>query len=150
MTKSLTVEISIYFILGYLVYLKDLNDNIEDYRNCGTNIIFHINLLAHHVLSIFIMFGWLSNNKYVLLVYCVSVSVTLGISLVKTSCPLTVWNNDMCQLPKNKPFYNLPYILGWYQSKFTKNIVIAMVLTVSYCIYKLRKITINERYKIQL
>ena len=95
-------EILFFLILSTLSY-------IFDNQKCNNgNII----LWSHHSLNIFANFGWLSNNKYILLIYLFAPIITIIHWLTNNNkCFLTEMHNSICK-NDNKMFNDLFNIIG--------------------------------------
>ena len=111
MTAVIFHDFLIYILIGFIVYIIDLAKSVGLYKYCYVNPLFHLNLLIHHIISVFILFGWLSNNKYILILYViVCMSTGIGWAVFK-SCLLTDLNNYICKLPKKTEFNNILNLL---------------------------------------
>ena len=70
-------------------------------------------LALHHALNIFANFGWVLNNKSLLLVYlCAPIVCLLHWYTNDNKCILTQKYNSICNLPQDTPFNDLFNIIG--------------------------------------
>lgn len=111
----------IIFLIGCLSYLLDKN-------NCGkANLI----LFTHHIINIFINFGWLSNNKILLYIYVLSpITTIIHWKLNNNKCILTELHNKACN--NNIEFNDLFNMLGLKLYPFWNNYGHTLYLT--FCI----------------
>lgn len=80
-------------------------------------ILLYLNLFIHHLISSFILFGWIFNNKYILYFYiCYIIILILLWNIIpyisfqlfkkkNTGCILTILKNKLCNDNLLKPFY---------------------------------------------
>lgn len=61
-------------------------------------------LVFHHVLSVFLLFGWLIPDRRVLTLFIVGNLLMLIEWMVFDGCRLTMWLNEMCDDDKFLPF----------------------------------------------
>jgi hypothetical protein len=64
--KNFIRDITLLIIGGTCSYILDLTTSKNLYKNCMT-LAPQIFILFHHYISIFSLFAWLSNNKYILI-----------------------------------------------------------------------------------
>jgi hypothetical protein len=99
---------SLIVIVGIISYILDLKYNIH-FKKCKSNsIFFHLLLLFHHILAVYIIFGIFSKTKNSLKIY---VSV-LGIILLSwylygDKCLITYYTNKICNIPTETPFSSI-------------------------------------------
>ena len=70
-------DIIVFFKLGILSYLIDFLTAKDLYKNCKYPITNQIEILIHHILFMFSLTGWLSNNKTILIMYVVGLLLTV-------------------------------------------------------------------------
>lgn len=112
----------LYYIIigGILSYMIDILTSPEEYYNkCINNPIFHTKLMIHHIMVIFIFFGWLSNNKYILSVYVfIPLIILIHWKTNNNRCVLTETVNNMCGLDKDEYIRDFIYLLGIKKTKY--------------------------------
>jgi len=101
------------------LYLLDLSTAPKGYyQHCIQSVQFHAELCFHHIVSVFIQFGWLSNDPLVLKVYLGTVAVVLMMWNMNdgdgqgTHCYLTQRINEQCHLPVTQNLREWTYLLG--------------------------------------
>ena len=65
-------QLSIFIILGSIAYILDISTSGNLYTHCKSLYVQPL-LLVHHIIYIFSLFGWLSNNIYILLLYILTI-----------------------------------------------------------------------------
>jgi hypothetical protein len=98
-------ELSLFFILGFIEFIIDLLLYKKLYTNCNHLFSFYVELLFHHIIGFFTTFGWLSSNKYMLILYVfttLSVIIQWNIMRIlgKGKCIITNNTNRICKLKK--------------------------------------------------
>lgn len=134
------------FLVGFLSYLIDLLSSKKGYykknERCLNNTAFHAKLLLHHIIVIFIFFGWLSNDKYILSIY-VFIPIIL-ITHWKTNqnrCAMTETVNKMCDLHQDEYIRDFIYMIGLKKSKYYDSIYkLFLLFSFTFVIYKLYRI----------
>ena len=105
-------------------------------------------LFLHNLTSSFGNFGWLSNNVFVLKMFIlVNVIMVVMWALNSNLCLFTELHNKACHLPKNQPFNELFYWIGFKQypfwNKYGHYIFTTTVFSIS--VYKLwQMVKINK------
>jgi hypothetical protein len=126
--------------IGVIAYIIDIISPPKDrYKKCVNKLKFHIITLIHHIFNIYLQFGWLLNNLYLLIFY---IFINLGTLLHWNSnnnyCFLTQLINKMCNIPINEYFRDIWYFLG---IKNLKNYdilhYIYLIITLFISIYKI-------------
>jgi hypothetical protein len=64
-------------------------------------------LLIHHIFCVFLYFGWIFDNKYVLMLYIASVFVTVSHWICSGTCYLKKLTNDECDWDEHTKFNDL-------------------------------------------
>jgi hypothetical protein len=130
-------------ILGVLSYMIDILTSPQEYYNkCINNHNFHTKLMIHHIMVIFIFFGWLSNNKYILYIY-VFIPIVLLVHWKQNNnrCVLTETVNTMCGLDKDDHIRDFIYFLGIKKTKYYDPLYKTfLVLIFFFVIFKIFKI----------
>lgn len=137
-------EISIFFILGFIEFILDLILYKNLYTKCNHMFSFYIELLSHHIICIFTTFGWLSSNKYILLLYIfttISVIIQWNVMrlLGKGKCIISNNTNRICKLEKYEKLKNWSIMLKLDNYNSVKIIkYIYMIFGILFAIKKLR------------
>lgn len=129
-------------VMGIVSYLIDLITAPTDYyKKCLYKTEFHSKLLLHHILVIFIYFGWLSNNSYVLSFYLLlPITLLVHWRMNNNRCVMTEAVNNMCDLDKDEYIRDIAYLCGLKKSKYYDPVYKTfLVFVFSYVIYKLYK-----------
>lgn len=110
-------DIKNIIIAGFLSYFYDVcRDNY--YKDCITDISVHSHLLLHHIFNIYTQFGWLSNNKTILFLYLlIPIGVLIHWRTNNNKCLYTQFINNICNIPENKLFRDIWYLLGFKKLK---------------------------------
>jgi hypothetical protein len=133
--RTFNQDIVLIFKIGFLAYLLDILTAKDLYKNCKYPVTNQVELLFHHVLYIFSLTGWLSDNKTLLKIYVVS-----------TILYFTHWyfNNNNCRFTEmtkkdcniNIPLRTIQYINGIIDHDRKGQITIG-VITLCIAIYKI-------------
>jgi hypothetical protein len=111
-------------LVGILSYLLDLkyNKNFKTIE-CKKSISFHLILLAHHLLAVYIIFGIFSNNKTFLKIYaCVLGIIIISWILFNDYCLITYHTNKICEIPVDTPFSSIfGKIFNFFNGKSDEN-----------------------------
>lgn len=85
--QHLKRDIILLFIAGNLSYFLDLSTSKNLYKNCMT-LAPQVFILLHHYISIFSLFAWISNNKFILI-----------INIILIICMFSHWmmNDNVCE-----------------------------------------------------
>lgn len=132
-------DIKYFIYVGIVIYIIDIVTSNNIYNSCIDNIDFHIISIIHHIYNIFLLTGWLSNNKNILLIYLVvNLLNTYHWITNKDLCGLTEYTNKMCNIKQEEYFRDIIYILG---IKKIKNYVlyryIYVIISTMIAIYKI-------------
>jgi hypothetical protein len=128
MLNDNVVFITSIILIGIIGYLADLKININNYTKCKDNILFHLNLLFHHIISIFLFLGWISNDKRILYLYfCLAILTGLGWTF-NGNCFITVLNNELCELPLETHFQHIPNMLGLEGNSYSDTIQTILII----------------------
>ena len=134
------------FFFGLLSYLMDLLSSEKGYYKkndrCLYNPYFHGKLLLHHIIVIFIFFGWLSNDQYILFIYAfVPFILITHWNTNQNRCAMTETVNKMCDLGQDEYIRDFVYMIGLKKSKYYDTIYRSFLFfSFSVVIYKLYKL----------
>jgi len=64
-------------------------------------------VLIHHIFCVFLYFGWIFDNEYILFIYLVSVFITVSLWICTGACYLTKLTNDQCGWEEHTKFNGL-------------------------------------------
>lgn len=137
--------ILLIIIIGMISYFLDLLTAKNGYYDkCISKTEFHIKLLLHHFLVIFIYIGWMSNNPYVLSLYLLfPIILLIHWKMNDNRCIMTETVNNMCGLDKDEYIRDISYLFGLKQSVYYDPVYKTfLVFTFLITIYKLYKILI--------
>ena len=70
-------------------------------------------LIFHHLLSSFMMYGWLLPNKKLLFLFIIANLMMLLEWIVHRRCRLTTYANNVCGWKSDTPFRDLMWCLGF-------------------------------------
>jgi hypothetical protein len=126
-------------ILFILFIILSLIDILTRYRNCVSytpSIIPEI--LLHRLLNVFMYFGWIFDNKVVLIFYVISL-LLLIIHWISNNwkCVLTKYENAVCGFDEDERY---DYLYRAFDEKTASILtVILKIIIFSFIIYKLFK-----------
>ncbi len=117
---SLSSSILTFILLGMIAYLTDIISAPSGYyKKCINKPYFHLKLLFHHIVVMFIFFGWLSNNRYILSFYVfVPVILIAHWKSNNNRCTLTEDVNKMCGLDQDEYIRDFLYLIGLKHTKY--------------------------------
>jgi len=87
-------------------------------------------LLFHHLLSSFMMYGWLLPNKRLLFLFIIANLMMLLEWAVYRHCRLTTYANNVCGWKSDTPFRDLMWWLGFkdiHIGNVTLHVILAVV-----------------------
>ena len=99
-------------------------------------------LVVHHIINIFANFGWLLNDKRLLMLYIISpIFMLIYWKLNNNKCDLTLIANDMCGWSEDTYFNDFFNILHFKRYESWNNIYHKLFLLFGVCValYKLFK-----------
>lgn len=113
-------EIFLIIVLGIISYCFDLMTSPNKYyEKCISKTEFHTKLILHHILVIFIYFGWLSNNTYILSLYLlIPIILLIHWKMNDNRCVMTETINNMCGLDKDEYIRDVAYLCGLKKSSY--------------------------------
>lgn len=136
----MVLNLLLIFLGGLLSYLLDISTAPKNYyKKCINNPEFHAKLLLHHIIVIFIFFGWLSNNKYMLIIHLfLPLILMMHWNTNNNRCAMTETVNNMCGLDKDEYIRDFIYLIGLKKSKYYDPFYkIFLLFTFIYVMYKL-------------
>ena len=109
---------NIYYMMIYFLYYFII-DTIVDIihpitKTCINNnsVVFFI-LLLHHLISCFLLIGWIFKSKSILLLHILTVVITCIYWFYNRNlCDLTVYVNKKCGWNVDQPFNDLLHFIG--------------------------------------
>jgi uncharacterized membrane protein len=109
-----------FILLGMIAYLTDIISAPPGYyKKCIRKPYFHLKLLFHHIIVIFILLGWLSNNRYILSVYIfIPIILIVHWRTNNNRCTLTEDVNKMCGLDEDEYIRDFLYLIGVKSTKY--------------------------------
>ena len=108
-------EIIFIVMIGIVFYLNDyITGKNTLYKNCEKPYAAQLYLFLHHILSSFLIFGWiLFSDKFILKIYIMSIIFVLISQYVYGGeCPTTSIINKNCNLPKRTLLKDFLYMTG--------------------------------------
>lgn len=134
------VSVEFLVVLSFASFLLDVQTNpcIQDKKYTSVNV-FAI-LFVHHVLNVFVNFGWLLNDVNLLKLYVMTpVIVALHWATNDNKCIVTQWVNRMCGNPDTEYLHDLLYMVGFKDLKYYDPLHYSyLAIGVGLSIYKLR------------
>lgn len=130
-------------IIAFLIFLYDsyLGENKDCLKEKSPFIYIQILVLQyiHHFIAIFMGWGWLFNNKFILLFY---ILFLIGVILhwkINKKCFLTVIYNRLCGYDDRKLFNEFSGIIGLKKYKIWTDYItyILMILYMVIALYKI-------------
>ena len=120
--KSLFLrDFLILFSAGVTFFVIDVATAKDSYKECE-NPKAHSVLLFHHLFSIFMYFGWISNQPGVLtIVAACSLGVLAHWNCNQDLCGVTQYHNKLCKLPKETKFRSMFALIGFGESMNKKS-----------------------------
>ena len=107
-------DVLLFLLVGTVSFLFDFCSLKHVYIHCKQNIFTVFTLFVHHLIAVFMYFGWMSKTKQMLklhilaffIVFCVQ-NINLG------TCPLTVYVNQKCNLPTHHYMRDVLYFTNF-------------------------------------
>ena len=87
-------------------------------------------LIFHHLLSSFMLYGWILPNKKLLFLFIIANLTMLLEWIVNGNCRLSVYANNVCGWKSDTPFRDLMWKIGFkdiHIGKFTLHVILAVV-----------------------
>lgn len=88
-------------------------------------------LLFHHLLSSFMMYGWLLPNKRLLFLFIIANLMMLLEWAVYRRCRITTYANNVCGWKSDTPFRDLMWWLG-FKDIHIGNVTLHVILAVAF------------------
>jgi hypothetical protein len=115
----MNIHIILYTLFFFLIVIEMMIDFTSlETRKCldGPNHKeVRLMLIFHHILSTFLLYGWLLPNKNILLIYIISSLMMFAEWEIYGHCRLTEYVNLKCDGTNKKPFRDLLWKLGTKQ-----------------------------------
>ena len=127
---------NIFIILIVIYIVAIIFDMLTKFRIClGNKPQILPLLLFHRILWVFLFFGWIFNNKYIIIVYLVF-NITLQIHWLLNSneCILTQFERQICDFPADS--YS-DYFYDLFKGNISLGYGIVQAIFCSIVIYKL-------------
>lgn len=124
---------TIFFIVDYY------NGKDTLYRECRDKYKTLTKLYIHHLIAVFFYFGWMCNNKKILIFYIISILATTIIQYKYHSyCPITIDVHIKCGIKDIDVLRDFLYFLGLKKSSEESTFYYFVIIT-GFCIasYKL-------------
>ena len=97
-------------------------------------------LIFHHLLSSFMLYGWILPNKKLLFLFIIANITMLLEWIIHGHCRLSVYANNVCGWKSDTLFRDLMWKIGFkdiYIGKFTLHVILAVVfLLVGIYLYR--------------
>jgi hypothetical protein len=125
------------YVLIFLMILSivlDLNNNTTKKCVDKNKRIFPL-LIFHHILSVFVYFGWILNDKRILQIYLFVPPLIAMHWLMNENCILTEYTNETCNWKKTKYLNDLIEQIKFKKEAFLDTIKYHYILIfLGYCI----------------
>ena len=134
------MKLSLIIAIGLVFYIIDTSTGNADqlYLHCKDDKMFQTVLFCHHVINVYILFGWTSNDKTFLTIYVIFIICILGQwYLNKNKCFVTEYLSSKCK-DKNYVFRNLVFYTGYKQESNTFFYYSYICFCLFYSIYKIK------------
>jgi hypothetical protein len=125
---------------------KKWNGSLELLKTFSTYLF----LFFHHLIAIFLYFGFLFSNPYILGWYIIFVFVVmLHWQTNSHKCILTQVLNKVCMYSDGEPFHDIWYFLGLKSKPYTEYFLVGyLLLGISIAFYKLYFTThVSKKHK---
>ncbi len=100
-TKNFKRDASILLIIGILEYIVDFTTSKDLYKDCK-NLKAQSFILFHHIVYLFTIFSWLSNNIYILLIeICLISAMFTHWKKYENVCKWTAKTKADCKINEN-------------------------------------------------
>ena len=111
--NKLAFELSLIVLFGVLFFMIDINT--FDYSDKSVYPL----LLTHHIINVFSQFGFLCNDKYLLIAYIFAPIIVIGHWLTNNNkCVLTEMVNDKCGIDSGTNFRDMWFLMGIKKLKY--------------------------------
>lgn len=129
---------TIFFLIDIFIYSRDCLDRYPNERTKVYSILW-----IHHLVAIFIIFGWLSTSRVVLYTYILLLIVVfLHWNLNNGRCIITQIVNRMCGYDEMAQFNDFFQLIGVKKYKIWDDylVYVYIIIAVMISIYKLYRI----------
>jgi len=144
MKYNIIVLVSI-IIISIISYTYDINSKEIKYCiNQGQKYLINIILYFHHLIVIFVLFGWLFNNKIALTLELILPIILLSHWISNNNkCVLTQIVNSLCG--KNIPFSDIFKKMGFGKNLLLLKDIVVLLIIFSITFYKNKKYYTNPQ-----
>jgi len=126
-------------ILTVLQFTLDIKKKFKTCKNLNPYLLFI--LIIHHIISVFLHFGWIFDNKIMLKLYIATVISVIGHQNMNNGkCFLTQIENKICEFKTYHSFTDFYYWLGLKDKPIYHNIYVMDVFVVVMTLYAFLKI----------
>jgi hypothetical protein len=131
---------SLLFLIAFVSYIYDFETNVCFVKTKQMGL--HLFLYFHHVVALFLYFGWLSSSKTILILYAFTIFIIILHWFTNDQkCIITQIVNYYCGLPDAEGFHDIFYFLGmkqqdWFNSFIYSYLGFVFIITL-YKIYLL-------------
>jgi hypothetical protein len=138
--KNSKKELIFIFIIGVIFYINEIISERELYKNCKNPHVSQLYLFLHHLMSSFLIFGWiLTRNKFLLKIHIILVIILLtGQYIYKGDCPITHKINKNCNIPNDFILKDFMFMAGIKSNSYIYIYYLFIIISV---IVAYRKIT---------
>ncbi len=126
-----------FIMLGCISYFIDITTAQKGYYSkCSSNMKVQLELLLHHILIMFSLFGWLSNSRSVLKVYILAPFLVISHwGTNNNKCYLSQRINEDCELDHNEQLRDPFEILGikkyqWWNVFHKSYLLLTLYITI--------------------
>jgi len=131
-THSFKKNLFILILIGILAYILDLSTSNNLYHKCMT-IQTQSLLLIHHIIYIFSLFAWLSNNLYILVLNVILIiGMFIHWKINNNICTWTQTIKEKCNIKENlRTFIKLLFPEYRDKERIKQKIYLSIVLIIS-------------------
>lgn len=134
-------KFKIIIILTVLQFTLDIKKKFKTCKNLNTYLL--LILVIHHIISVFLHFGWIFDNKNMLKLYIFSVIAVIGHQTMNNGkCFLTQIENKICEFKTYHSFTDFYYWLGLKDKPIYRDIYVMDVFVVVMTIYAAKKLNV--------
>jgi len=102
-----------FLILGSISFILDIKSNDCIKKSKYKTSLIYLNLYFHHLLNVFLNYGWISDDPVVLKIYLVlPLFVLLHWKTNNEKCAVTQHANYICGNPDEEYLHDILYLLG--------------------------------------
>jgi hypothetical protein len=112
-----------------LVFRKDTIHCISNINGMVRRIKFVLFTILHHLLSVFLLVGWIMNSKIIIIIYLFTIVIVFGSwQITDGLCWMTVLQNNMCGCNKKKPFNHLLQLMKIKETQKNKKYYYGIII----------------------